>query len=67
MLGKNSTTGETQYEAYKRTMKQEHDLKLLGYNVRTIWGCEFKELLAMDPEAKSFVRSLDIQDRLDPR
>ena len=26
---------------YEKTMRKEANLKQMGYNIKTVWGCEF--------------------------
>ena len=42
-------------------------LKDMGFQVVSIWGHEWKEMVSKDPAIKDYIDSLDIQDRLSPR
>ena len=63
----NPLTGEPSVHRYRERMKQEHEVRQLGYSTITIWGHEFTAMLKADPALKTFVDSLDIVDRLNPR
>ena len=54
-------------ELLAKTRKKEKDLRALGIKVVSIWEHEFDALLASDGEARTFVESLDLVERLDPR
>ena len=42
-------------------------LKARGYNVVSIWECEWNALKRTDPNVREFVAKLDLQEQLDPR
>ena len=46
-----------QKEKFESTLKREQYLKDLGYNVESIWECEYRQLLKDDEDLKSFVDS----------
>ena len=54
-------------ELLAKTRKKEKDLRALGMKVVSIWEHEFDALLASDDEARTFVETLDLVERLDPR
>lgn len=64
---KHVLTREPASKVYQKTLKQETDIKRLGYRVKTTWSHEFLDMLDRDMNVKKYVNSLDIQDRLDPR
>ena len=39
----------------------------LGYGYKSIWECEWDALKAQNPDIQEFVKTLDIQTRLEPR
>ena len=63
----NPQTGHTANELLALTMKKKEDLERMGMKVVSIWEHEFDAWLKADSEAKRFVDSLDIEDRLNPR
>ena len=60
-------TQDRAFELLAKTRKKEKDLRALGMKVVSIWEHEFDALLASDDEARTFVESLDLVERLDPR
>lgn len=54
-------------ELYVVTKKRETEIRLLGYNCVVIWEHDFMYQLNTNKDMKSFVDSLDVQDRLNPR
>ena len=37
----NPLTGDKMNVLYEKTMRKEANLKQMGYNIKTVWGCEF--------------------------
>ncbi|XP_062571181.1 uncharacterized protein LOC134233214 [Saccostrea cucullata] len=58
---------QTASELLSLTRHKERKLKELGFKVLSIWEHEFDAWLEMDSEARSFVDTFDVVDRLDPR
>ncbi|XP_062587274.1 uncharacterized protein LOC134248895 [Saccostrea cucullata] len=58
---------QTADELFALTKHKERRLREEGLKVVTIWEHEFDALLVADVDAKSFVDSLEVVDRLDPR
>ncbi|XP_061170270.1 uncharacterized protein LOC133179558 [Saccostrea echinata] len=58
---------QTAFELLTLTEHKERRLREEGLKVVTIWEHEFDALLVTDDDAKSFVDSLEVVDRLDPR
>lgn len=54
-------------ELYYMTNKKRNDLIRLGYQYKCIWEHEFHEQLKSDADMRSYVSTLDITDRLNPR
>ena len=54
-------------ELFAKTRNKERDLRALGMKVISIWEHEFDTLLATYIDARNFVDSLDLEERLDPR
>ena len=54
-------------DLYNRTLKKKQALVNLGYNHISIWEHEFQSMVGDKPELKTFVSTLDVQKRLDPR
>ena len=63
----NTLMGRPMFEVYNSTQARLKFLKNAGWNVTTIWECQFKELLKTNLEAKKFVDSLHLEDPLNPR
>lgn len=60
-------TKESVEELFAKTLKKQEHIKSIGMNLKYIWEHEFTELLQTNDTARTFVESLDIQDRLNPR
>ncbi|XP_041361863.1 uncharacterized protein LOC121377830 [Gigantopelta aegis] len=60
-------TNQSIEELHALTIKKRNVLKEKGYKLVDIWEHEFREKQKKNPEMKTFVDALDIQDRLDPR
>ena len=54
-------------EWFAKTRNKERDLRALGMKVIRLCEHEFDTLLATDIDARNFVDSLDLEERLDPR
>ena len=54
-------------ELYTLTLKREQCIRSLGFEHMSIWEHEFNKLLRENETAANFVKSLDLQMRLDPR
>ncbi|XP_067669969.1 uncharacterized protein [Haliotis asinina] len=52
---------------YALTMKRNAAIKEKGYELVTLWEHEFRQELKPKAELKTFVSTLDLQERLDPR
>ena len=53
--------------SFKETMKREDELRALGYNVKTIWACEWKAMKDGNTDVKEEVVSLGWDTPLNPR
>lgn len=60
-------TGQSLEELLTLTRKREQCIKSLGIEHITIWEHEFTKLLRSNEAASRFVKSLDLQERLNPR
>ena len=60
-------TGQSLEELFTLTRKREQCIKSLGIEHITIWEHEFTELLRSNEAASRCVKSLDLQERLNPR
>ncbi len=60
-------TKQSMEEMYALTCRKRQVLKSKGYKIVEIWEHEFYQQLKDNPEMKTFVDSLDIQERLDVR
>ena len=60
-------TNQSLEELWALTMKREQSIRSLGFDQVTIWEHEFNQLLRENETAANFVKSFDIQDRLEPR
>ena len=60
-------TNQSLEELWALTMKREQSIHSHGFEQVTIWEHEFNQLLRENITAANFVKSLDIQDRLEPR
>ena len=60
-------TNQSLQELWTLTLKREQFIRSLEFKQVTIWEHEFNQLLRDNETAASFVKSLDIQDRLEPR
>ena len=60
-------TGQSLEELWTLTKKREQCIKALGIEHITIWEHQFHELLRSNETANTFVKSLDLQERLNPR
>ena len=58
---------QTMAQRYALTMKKVRALEDAGYRVITKWDHEFQSELKNDPELKAFVKTLELEERLDPR
>ena len=59
--------GKTAEELYQATLRRDQCLRKLGYNVVSIFECEFRKQMQEDEELKAFVKNVSIEERLDPR
>lgn len=60
-------TKQPMFQLYNNTIKQEKELRRLGYRVISIWGHQFTELKQYNDNAREYVKTLDVQSRLNPR
>ena len=60
-------TNQSLEELYALTMKKKAHLESLGMKYVCIWDHEFKKELNQNSDLKTFVQTLDLTDRLDPR
>ncbi|XP_067676263.1 uncharacterized protein [Haliotis asinina] len=60
-------TKQSLSELYALTMKRNTAIKEKGYKLVTPWEHEFRQRLKTNPELKTYVATLDLQERLDPR
>ena len=60
-------TGQSLEELWTLTKNREQCIKALGIEHITIWEHQFHELLRSNETANTFVKSLDLQERLNPR
>ncbi|KAL9960246.1 hypothetical protein ACROYT_G033681 [Oculina patagonica] len=54
-------------DVYAETQQKTQRIRAAGYRVVEMWECQWKALKDSDPEVKSFVDSLAINSRLEPR
>ena len=59
--------GRSADQLYQATLKREQCLKDLGYEVVSIWECQFKKQMEENEEIKAFVNNVSVEKRLDPR
>lgn len=59
-------TNQSVEELWVLTLKKQY-IKSQGMKLVSIWGYEFNEMLQGNESARTFVDSLDLQDRLNPR
>ena len=64
---KHPRTQQSMSELYAITEKKRQTLENLGYRVVTKWEHEFQFDLKTNDQCRSFVSTLDVVDRLDPR
>ncbi|XP_046569532.1 uncharacterized protein LOC124277858 [Haliotis rubra] len=60
-------TKQSVSELYALTMKRNATIKQKGYELVTLWEHEFRQQLKTKPELKTYVATIDLQERLDPR
>lgn len=60
-------TDKTLEEAYEYTMKKEETLRSKGYNLVTIWECEWDKQVKENNEPKTFIQECEILEPLNPR
>ena len=60
-------TDQSMEELYTLTLKREQCICSLGFEHVSIWEHEFNKLLRENETAANFMKSLDLQTRLDPR
>ena len=60
-------SGKSAEELYQATLKREESLKSLGYNVVSIFECQFKKIMDGNEEIRNFVNNVTVEKRLDPR
>ena len=54
-------------DLYRETMAREKQITKMGYQVKTIWECDFDRLLKSDGALRIELDAADIVTRLDPR
>ena len=64
---KHPYTGQSMSELYVLTLKKKAYVQRLGMNYVCIWEHSFKDQIQNDIQLRSFVQTLDISERLDPR
>ena len=64
---KNPYSGKPLYVCYQKTLNREQCLKSMGFNVISIWGCEWKKKKEEDVGVRDFIERADIQKPLNPR
>ncbi|XP_064647462.1 uncharacterized protein LOC135500144 [Lineus longissimus] len=57
----------TMYELKMRTVEREEELAKRGFQLETIWECEYERQLKTNPEMAEYISKLDIVDPLEPR
>ncbi len=57
-------TGFTLETLRQRTRQKEQELKDMGFNLVTMWQCQFEKQIAKNEEMKNFVQGLEITERL---
>nr|XP_022305881.1 uncharacterized protein LOC111112600 [Crassostrea virginica] len=64
---KHARTERSMDELLALTIKKRRYIESLGMNYVCMWEHDFQTLMTRNPEAATFVRSLDLQERLNPR
>ncbi|XP_033756183.1 probable DNA polymerase [Pecten maximus] len=54
-------------DLHMRTLDKQRYLQNLGYEYRCIWECDFERQSKVDELLKSFLKTLDVEDPLEPR
>ena len=58
---------KTMDELLAQTAEKERRLREWGYQVVSIWECQWREQILGNPDIAPFLKTLDIPDRLNPR
>ena len=59
--------GRTMYEVREKTRETVTKLRSAGYNVRQMWGCQWKKEKQDNADCSAYVQDLRFTDRLNPR
>ena len=49
---------------FQRTLDREATIIAKGYKVKSIWSCQWAQMMKDDPSIREFVEKLDIVSRL---
>ncbi|KAK3106839.1 hypothetical protein FSP39_000995 [Pinctada imbricata] len=63
----NPNTGATASELFSLTLIKEAKLREMGFKVIKIWECQFDSQCHKNDNLRTFIESLDLEDRLGPR
>jgi hypothetical protein len=64
---RNPITKKALIVLYYETMEREAKLRKLGYNIISIWGCEWKTIKENNPIVAELIKILNVQKPLNPR
>lgn len=64
---KHVRTNQSMDELLALTLKKRRYIESLGVNYVCTWEHDFQNLLAQSKEVATFIDSLDLEERLDPR
>ena len=64
---RNPDTRKRLKKVYMETLERESVFRSMGFQVKSVWACEWKRLKTEDPEAQLAIKELDIPSPLNPR
>jgi hypothetical protein len=64
---RNPITRKLLFQSWRDTFQREAMLRKMGYNLKSIWGCQWKAMKEEDPEVEERVKLLAIPSPMNPR